>query len=109
MENSPRVRTRLGSTDAGRRCFEVWLSGEVDLDWRDDLDQMVRSFAASDATDVLINGQEVTFLASVGVGAFWRLHQIAAGRGGALTVTHTHDFVRQTLELAGLDAAITIA
>lgn len=109
METCPRVHTQVRQDDAGSRCLEAWLCGEVDLDWRHDLDQLVQAFQASDATEILLHCQAVTFLASTGIAAFWQLRQLADSRGGGLTLSGTITTVRRTLQLAGLDGAIVLA
>ena len=88
--------------------FLVKLWGEVDVARVAELEYFFDDYRACPAADVVIDLREVTFMDSTGLGFMARLHRDARGRGGTVTVTHSHPMVRRVLRISGMDQILVV-
>ena len=72
------------------------------------LDDMVDALRSGSDTDVLLDLSEVPFLDSMGLRALVQLHDVAASRGGVVTVVGETQPVRKALRVSGVNALLGV-
>jgi len=72
------------------------------------LEHEVRAAAAGKKWRVLVNMQEVTVLASMGLGALVTLHKLCQEQGGRLVVCSLRPDIAQVLKITHLDKILKI-
>lgn len=88
--------------------YHVSLSGEIDMDRRSELRDIVMGFRRSTATNACIDLQATSFMDSSGVGTLVSLHKTATSRGGHVTLARPPEVVRRVLEVTALEPLFQI-
>jgi anti-sigma B factor antagonist len=91
-----------------RAAYQVTLTGEIDLERREELRTVVMAFRRSSAADAAVDLSAVTFMDSTGIGALLRMHRTADARHGTVTLVSPCDIVRRILELTHVDGLFKI-
>ncbi|MFD0783736.1 STAS domain-containing protein [Micromonospora azadirachtae] len=76
--------------------------GEIDLSTADELQHEIEAAIASNASAVVVDLAEVTFLDSAGINALLRGRRLADDRRKPYHVTNAQGMVRQLLRLTGV-------
>jgi anti-anti-sigma factor len=82
--------------------YNVSLTGEIDMDRRSELRDVVMGFRRSTAPNAVVDLRAVTFMDSSGVGTLISLHRTATSRAGQVTLVQPSDIVTRVLEVTGL-------
>lgn len=102
---------RPGELEIGRRAeggnHTLALAGELDLASARELEQIVAELCAADAKRVTLDLSGVTFIDSSGLRALLGSREICAAHGHELLLSGCTDYVRQLLELTGLDSVLS--
>jgi anti-sigma B factor antagonist len=88
-----------------------WLAvaGEVDLVTSRLVSVAIRiAITASNATELVVDLGQVTFLDAAGIGALVAGRHLAAERGMAYRVTNPHGIVREVLDIAGFLSGLAV-
>ncbi|MFC3501632.1 STAS domain-containing protein [Micromonospora krabiensis] len=80
----------------------VAVGGEVDLSNAQDLADEITAAVESDATEIIVDLGEVTFLDSAGINVLLKGRRIADDRGRTYRVTEARGMVRQLLRMTGV-------
>lgn len=96
-------RFRLGD-DEGESERTITVTGEIDLSTASALDASLRA-AAADASSVVADLSEVTFLDSAGLAVLVRLHDELGGR---LLLRRPSPQVSRVLSVTGIDSVIPV-
>jgi anti-sigma B factor antagonist len=103
----PQIEVRIATLETGDRAYLVSVEGELDLYSAPRL-QAELDALASDASDVVLDLSQVTFIDSTALGAI-----LAAGRrlreaDGRLALVAATDATRKLLALVGVDRVLPI-
>jgi anti-anti-sigma factor len=103
-------RTGLG-IEAGRNgdTYTIRLSGELDLENADRLDQALLDGEATDASRVLLDVEELRFIDSTGLRVLLRATRRAEQTGHRLRFTRGKDYVADMFRLTALDRTLPFA
>ncbi len=82
--------------------YTVSLTGEIDMDRRPQLRDVVMGFRRSTARNAYVDLSAVTFMDSSGIGTLVSLHKTATSRGGYVTLVQPTDITTRVLEVTGL-------
>jgi anti-sigma B factor antagonist len=77
------------------------LSGDIDISRADELQGLVDTFSLSDHHSASVEVSAVEFMDSTGAAGFIAMSQIAAGRGGVVTLEGVGRQPRRVLEILG--------
>ena len=92
----------------GTSCV-VTLAGEIDLAVSPEIIELgLAMIETADASDVLVDMGQVTFLDSTGIGALVTIRNAATARGLPVRVAHAPLRVRRILGIAGMDALLGV-
>ncbi|MFI7606249.1 STAS domain-containing protein [Micromonospora sp. NPDC049366] len=80
----------------------VAVGGEVDLSNAPDLEREITAAVESDATEIIIDLDEVTFLDSAGINVLLKGRRLADDRGRTYRVAQARGMVRQLLLMTGV-------
>lgn len=95
------------TTQTGDGCVLVYLRGEVDLSWSQQVRRAVLDALAGDAA-VGVDLSAVSYIDSSGIAALVEGFQQARARGGRFVLVAVSDAVRAVLELARLDRVFVL-
>lgn len=91
------------STDEAGRTATVGLEGEIDLEQAPALRSLFAQLLLTGVCSVVLDGSQVTFIDSVGVGVVMALLARCQDSGGTVTVVNPSPRLRQTLVTVGVD------
>lgn len=83
------------------RPMTVALAGELVFERQAELDRCVQAFRESDASSLLLDLSQVSFVDSTGLRILFSLMAIAEQRGGRVTLSGVSPTVARTLDLVG--------
>jgi anti-sigma B factor antagonist len=89
-------------------AFEVRLHGELDLDRKDEMRDVVSAFRDSTASDVTVDLSDVTFMDSSGLASLILLVSTAEDRRGRVTLVAPNATVRRLLQVTALESQFDI-
>lgn len=89
--------------------FSIALSGDIDMARIPELHELVQTYHAGEAVDIVVDLREVEFMDSTGVGLMLRLLREADGRGGSLTLTDANEQVTKVVHITGLDQVLNMS
>ena len=96
------------SVRAGRECTVAWVSGELDMDTRAKLQDMLRDVVDAGARQVVLDFTEVTFMDSSGLGLLVDGLKALRDRGGRLCLAAVQESVHNVLVLSAVDQVVDI-
>ena len=96
------------SARAGRACTVVWVSGELDMDTRRQLQDTLRDVVDSCARQVVMDLAEVPFMDSSGLGLLVEVIRALRDRGGRLCLAAVQAPVRNVLTLSAVDQVVDL-
>jgi anti-sigma B factor antagonist len=95
--------------DASTTHCRLALSGEIDLAERAHLtDVAIQCINQTDALDIEIDLDQVTFIDSTGLGALVEIRRAAQSLGRDIVLTHVRDRVAKILAITALDRVFTV-
>ncbi|MFE9401084.1 STAS domain-containing protein [Streptomyces sp. NPDC006530] len=83
----------------------ITVSGEIDYETKDTLDQALNSADAS-SPRVVVDLHQVTFMDSSGINMFISAHNALTEAGGWLRLAAPTDMVMRTMSIVGVDVVI---
>jgi anti-sigma B factor antagonist len=82
--------------------YTVSLTGEIDMDRKPELRNIVMGYRRSTAANALVDLSAVTFMDSAGIATIVSLHKTATSRGGRVYLLQPPDILTRVLHLTGL-------
>lgn len=97
--------------EAGREgeTYTIRLSGELDLDNADRLDEALLEAEATDASRVLLDVEDLRFIDSTGLRVILRATRRSEQTGNRLRLTRGKDYVADMFRLTALDKTLPFA
>jgi anti-sigma B factor antagonist len=96
------------ATTSSRQPFTIALFGDVDLVRKVELVELTFAFRRSGARDLDVDLRGVGFMDSTGIGALFRLRNLAEERGGTVRLVAPARPVRRALDVTGLSELVQI-
>ena len=87
----------------------LWLRGELDLATAPELRHALRAALAADASTIVVDLAELTFVDSTGITELLTGHDLARAAGRSFTLRHPGRVVLKTLRLIGADGLLEVA
>lgn len=85
----------------------VKVDGKLTVLTAPELEEAIGAIDAS-VSNIVIDLQEVTYVASAGLRVFVATQRLASSRGGTMTIAHPCDDVYEVLEMTGLATVLNI-
>lgn len=96
------------SAHAGRGCTVVRVAGELDMDTRAQLQDVLRDVVDAGARHLVLDFAGVTFMDSSGLGLLADVIKLLRHRGGRLCLAAVREPVRNVLVLSALDEVVGV-